>query len=282
MIGFREKLATASQAAQSLLCVGLDPDPRLMAVPDILDFNRAIVDATKDLVCAYKPNLSFFEAQGSAGIIALEATVAHIRDTAPGVIVLGDGKRGDIGSSNTQYAKALFDTWGFDATTVNGYAGVEALQPFLDYADRGVFVWCRSSNEGASELQDQVLGGNGGKRLFEHVAESAVRWDRNDNIGLVVGATYPEDLARVREIAPDMPVLLPGVGAQEGFLRASVLGGIDASGRNLIVASSRSILYASKEPAAFESASRAAADDLRRQINGMLDEAGKPWQPTSI
>lgn len=280
MTGFRQKLAKASQAAQSLICVGLDPDPKLMALPDILDFNRAIVDATKDLVCAYKPNLSFFEAQGSSGIIALEGTVAYIRDTAPHVIVLGDGKRGDIGSSNTQYAKALFDTWGFDAATVNGYAGVEALAPFLDYADRGVFVWCRSSNEGARELQDQVLGGNG-KRLFEHVAESAVRWDRNSNIGLVVGATYPEDLARVREIAPDMPILLPGVGAQEGQLRASVLAGIDPAGRNLIVSSSRGITYASKEPASFERAARAAADGLRQLVNGMLDEAGKPWLPNS-
>ncbi|MCX8214531.1 MAG: orotidine-5'-phosphate decarboxylase [SAR202 cluster bacterium] len=280
MTGFRQKLAKASQAAQSLICVGLDPDPKLMALPDILDFNRAIVDATKDLVCAYKPNLSFFEAQGSSGIIALEGTVAYIRDTAPDVIVLGDGKRGDIGSSNTQYAKALFDTWGFDAATVNGYAGVEALAPFLDYADRGVFVWCRSSNEGARELQDQVLGGNG-KRLFEHVAESAVRWDRNSNIGLVVGATYPEDLARVREIAPDMPILLPGVGAQEGQLRASVLAGIDPAGRNLIVSSSRGITYASKEPASFERAARAAADGLRQLVNGMLDEAGKPWLPNS-
>jgi orotidine-5'-phosphate decarboxylase len=280
MTGFRQKLAKASQAAQSLICVGLDPDPKLMALSDILDFNRAIVDATKDLVCAYKPNLSFFEAQGSSGIIALEGTVAYIRDTAPDVIVLGDGKRGDIGSSNTQYAKALFDTWGFDAATVNGYAGVEALAPFLDYADRGVFVWCRSSNEGARELQGQVLGGNG-KRLFEHVAESAVRWDRNSNIGLVVGATYPEDLARVREIAPDMPILLPGVGAQEGQLRASVLAGIDPAGRNLIVSSSRGITYASKEPASFERAARAAADGLRQLVNGMLDEAGKPWLPNS-
>jgi orotidine-5'-phosphate decarboxylase len=280
MTGFRQKLAQASQAAQSLLCVGLDPDPKLMAIPDILDFNRAIIDATKDLVCAYKPNLSFYEAQGSSGIAALEGTVAHIRDVAPGVIILGDGKRGDIGSSNTQYAKALFDTWGFDAATVNGYAGVEALQPFLDYPDKGIIIWCRSSNEGARELQDQALGGSG-KRLFEHVAESAVQWDRNSNIGLVVGATYPEDLARVREIAPYMPILLPGVGAQEGPLRASVLAGIDPDGRNLIVSSSRGITYASKEPASFESAARAAADDLRQLVNGILDEAGKPWRPNS-
>ena len=280
MAGFRQKLAKASQAAQSLLCVGLDPDPKLMAIPDILDFNRAVVAATKDLVCAYKPNMAFYEAQGSAGIIALEATVAYIRDQAPDVIVLGDGKRGDIGSSNTQYAKALFDTWGVDAATFNGYAGVEALGPFIEYADRGIIIWCRSSNEGARELQDQALGGDG-KRLFEHVAESAVRWDRTSTIGLVVGATYPEDLARVREIAPDMPILLPGVGAQEGQLRASVLAGIDPAGRNLIVSSSRGVTYASKEPAIFERAARAAADDLRQLVNRMLDEAGKPWQQTS-
>jgi len=277
---FRQKLAKASQATQSLLCVGLDPDPKLMAIPDILDFNRAIVDATKDLVCAYKPNMAFYEAQGSAGIIALEATVAYIREQAPDVIVLGDGKRGDIGSSNSQYAKALFDTWGFDAATFNGYAGVEALGPFINYADKGIIIWCRSSNDGARELQDQALGDNG-KQLFEHVAESAVRWDRNSNIGLVVGATYPDDLARVREIAPDMPILLPGVGAQQGQLRDSVLAGIDPAGRNLIVSSSRGITYASKEPATFERAARAAADDLRQLVNTVLDEAGKPWRPIS-
>ena len=212
----------------------------------------------------------------------LEKTVAHIRDKAPGVIVLGDGKRGDISSSNTHYAKALFDTWGFDAATVNGYAGIEALRPFLDYTDRGIFVWCRSSNDGARELQDQVLGGDDGKRLFEHIAESAAHWDRNDNTGLVVGATYPEDIVRVREISPDIPVLLPGVGAQAGNLRASVLAGVDTSGRNLLVASSRNILYASQEPANFETAARTAANNLRQQINQILNEMNKPWQPTSI
>ena len=280
MTSFRQKLAKASQATQSLLCVGLDPDPKFMAIPDILDFNRAIVDATKDLVCAYKPNMAFYEAQGSAGVIALEATVAYIREQAPDVIVLGDGKRGDIGSSNSQYAKALLDTWGFDAATFNGYAGVEALGPFINYADKGIIIWCRSSNDGARELQDQALGDNG-KQLFEHVAESAVRWDRNSNIGLVVGATYPDDLARVREIAPDMPILLPGVGAQQGQLRDSVLAGIDPDGRNLIVSSSRGITYASKEPATFERAARTAADDLRQLVNTILDEAGKPWRPIS-
>ena len=154
---FTQRLAASSRANESLLCVGLDPDPTLMAIPDILRFNRGIVDATKDLVCAYKPNLAFYEAHGSRGIVALEETVAYIRSTAPGVVLLADAKRGDIGSSNAHYARALFDVWGFDAATVNGFAGGDALAPFLDYEEKGVFVWCRSSNEEAARRAAEDL-----------------------------------------------------------------------------------------------------------------------------
>lgn len=278
MSTFVHRLAASCRARESLLCVGLDPDPALMAIPDIVEFNKGIVDATKDLVCAYKPNLAFYEAHGSRGIVALEETVAYIRSVAPRVVLLADAKRGDIGSSNAHYASALFDLWGFDAITVLGYTGGEALEPFLEYEDRGIFVVCRSSNEGAGEFQDlQVSSDGAGRRLFELVAERASAWNRRGNVALVVGATYPDELTTVRAICPDMPILVPGVGAQEGTLRVSVVAGMDALGRNLIVSASRSVLYASRDPANFQQIARGAAEELRRRINRVLEEEGRGW-----
>ena len=275
MPSLRERLRRVSEANRSLLCVGLDPDPALMAVPDVAGFNRAVVDATADLVCAYKPNLAFYEAGGSAGIAALERTVEHIRDRAPDVVLIADAKRGDMASSNVHYARALFETWGFDAATVNGYLGGEALAPFLAYEGRGVFVLCRTSNPGARELQDLRLAS--GRRLFEEVACRAAGWDAGGNVGLVVGATYPDDLAAVRALCPAMPVLLPGVGAQGGDLEASVRAGVDQDGRGLVVSSSRGVIYASRHPGDFADAARTAALDLRRRIDAVLEEIGKPW-----
>ena len=194
---------------------------------------------------------------------------------------MGDAKRGDIGSTNVHHARALFDAWDFDAATVNWYAGGEAMGPLLERADRGLFVLCRSSNEGAAELQDLQVSSNGApRRLFERVAEGALAWNRRGNVGLVVGATYPDDLATVRSICPLMPVLLPGVGAQGGALRASVAAGVDSSGRNLVVSSSRGILYASRDPARFQEAARSAAEELRGKINQALEEEGKGWRAT--
>ncbi len=275
---FSDRLLAASKANESLVCVGLDPDPPLMAIPDVASFNRAIVDATKDLVCAYKPNLAFYEAQGSKGIRALEETVEHIRDTAPGVIVLGDGKRGDIGSTTVKYAQAMFETWGFDAATVNAYAGGDSIEPFLEYADRGIFVLCKTSNAGAAEFQDRVLADDdGGTRLYEEVARRANRWNAQGNVGLVVGATYPRDLVAVRAICPELPILLPGVGTQSGDLEASVVGGTDGAGRRLIVSSSRSIIYASKDPNDFADAARTAVQTLREEVNRILTKEGAGW-----
>ena len=275
MASFRERLRHVSEVNRTLLCVGLDADPASMAVPDVVDFNRAIVDATADLVCAYKPNLAFYEALGSAGIVALERTVAHIRERAPGVVVIADAKRGDMASSSARYARALFETWGFDATTVNGYQGGEALEPFLSYEDKGVFVLCRTSNPGARELQD--LGLASGRRLFEEVACRAAEWNTRGNVGLVVGATYPDDLATVRGLCRNMPVLLPGIGAQGGDLEASVQVGVDEDGRGLIVSSSRGVIYASRDRGDFAAAARKAALELRRRIAAVLDEMGKAW-----
>ena len=278
MVSFIERLRGASAATQSLVCVGLDPDPELMPVSDVLEFNKAIVDATKDLVCAYKPNLPFYEALGLEGLEALKSTISHIRAVAPNAIVLGDGKRGDIGFVNSMYAKALFDVWGFDAATVNAYGGGESLQPFLEYQDRGVFVWCRSSNLGAKEFQDlNVSHGTGMVPFFEWMARRASAWDSNGNVGLVVGATYPDDLKLVRSHCPQMPILIPGVGAQGGDLEASVKLGLGSGAPDILISSSRGIIYASRDRKDFAQSAHKAASDLRERINRYLAEEGRGW-----
>ena len=275
---FVERLRDASAATQSLVCVGLDPDPELMPVSDVLEFNRAIVDATKDLVCAYKPNLPFYEALGLEGLAALRDTVSHIRAVAPDAIVVGDGKRGDIGFVNAMYAKAQFEVWAFDAATVNAYGGGESLQPFLEYPGKGVFIWCRSSNTGAQELQEVGVSNDAGMMpYFEWMASRAASWSSNGNLGLVVGATYPDDLKIVRSHCPDMPILIPGVGAQGGDLEASVKLGLGSGAPNILISSSRSIIYASRERENFAQSAREAASDLRDRINRYLAEVGRAW-----
>lgn len=262
-------------ARRSLLCVGLDPDLDLLPVRDVAAFNAAIVDAVRDVAVAFKPNLSFYEALGSGGIAALERTVEVIRERAPGALIIADAKRGDMGQSNVHYARALFETWGFDAATVHGYLGGEALEPFLSYGDRGVFVLCRTSNPGAREFQDLTLSSGG--RLFEEVALRASEWNTNGNVGLVVGATYPNDLAAVRKLCPDIPVLLPGVGAQGGDLEASVRAGVDRVGRGLLVSVSRGVIYASRDPSSFAEEARQAALGYRTRIDKVLCREGMGW-----
>ena len=274
---FLQKLQVSCTAHQSLLCVGLDPDPEKMPIQDVFQFNRAIVDATADLVCAYKPNLAFYEALGIPGLQALQQTVQHIRQSAPGVLIIGDAKRGDVGNTGEAHARALFDTWGFDAATVNPFGGGDTLQPFLDYRDRGVFVWCRSSNPGAGEFQDLALAGEGGARpLYEIIAQRATEWNTGGNVGLVVGATYPRELKQLRDICPAMPILIPGVGAQEGALDEAVRGGTDSAGRLAILSASRQVLYASGGPD-FAEAARREAMALRDRISGVLARDGLGW-----
>jgi orotidine-5'-phosphate decarboxylase len=278
MSGFRERLESISRTNKSLVCIGLDPDPNLMAVPDVAAFNRAIVDATSDLVCAFKPNFPFYEALGIPGLRALEKTVDHIRSVAPDVIVLADGKRGDIGSTNEKYAQALFDTWGFDAATVNAYAGLESLDPFLEYEDKGIIIWCRSSNPGAGDIQDMHIN-DGAEELpmYEWLAGQASERNTRGNVGLVVGATYPEQLSAVRGRAPGLPILIPGIGAQGGALKESLLAGVGSGAPNVLISSSRGITYASRDEADFADAARAAASALRDQINVVLTAEGRPW-----
>ena len=274
MDSFVERLDAAMTRNRSLLCVGLDPWPPSMPIDDIAAFNRTIIDATADLVCAYKPNFAFYEAEGIAGLEALRQTIEAAPD---GVPMLLDAKRGDLGNTAIAYAKAAFEVWGADAVTVNPYQGRDALQPFLDYADRGVFILTRTSNPGSAEFQDLRVRSPAGERpLYEEVAGQACAWNDNGNVGLVVGATVPEELARVRSIAGSMPVLVPGVGAQGGDLEASVRNGTDANGRRALISASRSVLYASSGRD-FADAARAEALRLRDAINAELDRMEKGW-----
>ena len=277
MTNFLDRLDQSCEANRSLLCVGLDVDPERMPVADPLEFNRAIVDATSGLVCAYKPNLAFYEALGLPGLKALEGTVEYIRRNAPLAVIIGDAKRGDIGASGAAYARAMFQVWDFDIVTVNAWGGHDTIAPFLEDLDRGVFIWCRGSNPGSADLQDLTVDGpEGVGPLYSHLARAAVSWNDKSNVGLVMGATNPQQLADVRRICPDMPLLIPGVGAQGGDLEEAVRLGTDERGRRALINSSRGIIYASSGPDFAQVAAREAVG-LRDSINRILESEGKGW-----
>jgi len=268
MSGFVEQLARAWDRSDSLACVGLDPEierfpRRIAAEPSpIFQFNKAVIDATADLVCAYKPQFAHYAAYEAED--QLERTIEYIHKTHPGVPVILDAKRGDVGDTAERYAIEAFERYGADAVTVNPYLGGDALEPFLRHADKGVVILCRTSNPGARDLQDCVIGQ---RKLYQVVAElAAQRWNSRGNCLLVVGATYPRELAEVRALVGDMPLLVPGVGAQGGDVAQAVQNGQTAQGTGLIVSSSRGILYASAGED-FASAARAATQQLRGQIN---------------
>ncbi len=259
----------------SLVCVGLDSDYAQLPASVKQDrtveealyfFNHEIIDATHDLVCAYKPNAAFYEAQGNAGLQALIRTVQYIHEAYPHIPVILDAKRADIGSTNLGYVAAAFDIIGADAITVHPYLGREALAPFLARKEKGIIVLAKTSNPGAGEFQDLPVG-NGGEPLYQVVARHVAQtWNANGNCAVVVGATYPEDLRKVRAIIGDMPVLIPGIGAQGGEVAATVQAGKDSRGWGMIISASRSILFASKERD-FAEAARRATEQLRTEIN---------------
>jgi orotidine-5'-phosphate decarboxylase len=255
-MSFREKLAHAAETNRTLLCVGLDPDPARVPGEQTAGFLSAVVEATNDLVCAYKPNLAFYEQLGEAGYAALRAVMKSVPKHIP---IIADAKRGDVAHTAEAYARAIFDELGFDAVTVNPYLGGDAVAPFIDRADRGVLIVCRTSNPGARDLQDLPAQYEGKTRpLYQVVAELAKRWDRHGNVGLVVGATYPDEMRALRSMCPEMPFLVPGVGAQEGELERSVRAGLDARGGGMIINASRAVLYGADGPNTPDAARRAA------------------------
>lgn len=264
-MGFFSRLDEAVKKNNSLLCVGLDPDPHLLPPGvSVLDFNKAIIDATSELVCAYKPNLAFYEVEGAKGWEILKQTVDYIPKSIP---VIADAKRGDIGNTAKAYARAIFDGLGASAVTVNPYLGFDAVEPFLNYKDRGVFILCRTSNAGAADFQILKIALDEKEMpLYQAVAKKASEWNTAKNIGLVVGATYPDELKLLRLAYPEMPFLIPGVGAQGGDLKLAVRYGMDKRGAGIIINSARQILYASKGRD-FADAARKAALKLRNEIN---------------
>ena len=265
---FMQSLKAAWQRNDSLVCVGLDPEParfpaHLHGDADaVFGFCAAIVDATADLVCAFKPQIAHFAALGEEE--SLTRLVDHVHRKHPGVPVILDAKRGDIGSTAKHYAEEAFDRYGADAVTLNPYLGRDSVQPFLDRADKGAIILCRTSNPGGADFQGLDCGG---QPLYLRVAETIARdWNANGNCALVAGATFPDELRAVRAVVGDMPLLVPGVGAQGGNVAAVLAAGATREGTGLIVSSSRAILY-SGNGADFADAARRAAGDLRNEIN---------------
>lgn len=263
---FQQKLRAAALANNSLLCVGLDPDPALMAIDDIVAFNREIIEATRDLVCCYKPQIAFFEALGAAGYAALAQTMDDIPVDIP---VLGDVKRGDVPNTDEAYARAMYDVWGFDAVTVSPYVGFDSIEPFLKEG-KTAFVLCRTSNPRAGDFQDLLVGVEQ-RPLYIEVAARAAEWDDGGNIGLVVGATYPEEAQAIRRVAPGLTILVPGLGPQGGELEAAVRANLDRKGGGAIFNASRAVLYASSGRD-FAVAARVKAEELRAAINAVRDD----------
>jgi orotidine-5'-phosphate decarboxylase len=270
-MNFMHSLNTAWRERNSLLCVGLDPDPEkfpahLQGRPDaIFEFCKGIVDATADLVCCFKPQIAYFAAHRAED--PLEALIDHIHARHPGTPVILDAKRGDIGSTAEQYAVEAFERFKADAITVNPYMGRDSVEPYLAHSDKGVILLCRTSNPGGSDLQFLEVNGYGGKKLYEHVAQLvAQEWNASGQCALVVGATFPAEIARVRELTGDMPLLVPGIGAQGGDIEATVHAGRDRNGTGLMINSSRAILYAGKGED-YADAARLAAQQTRDAIN---------------
>jgi orotidine-5'-phosphate decarboxylase len=266
-VAFVDKLIGAISSRQSRLCIGLDPELNRLpegverSVSGVIRFNREIIVATSDLVCAYKPNFAFYEALGERGLAALRETRSAIPSD---VLVIGDAKRGDIGNTARAYASAIFDWFGFDAVTVNPYLGEDSIEPFRAYTDRGVFVVCRTSNPGAQELQNLRVSYAGTERmLYEVVALRAREWNARGNVGLVVGATAPAELECVRALAPELPLLIPAVGAQGGDVAAAARAHRDHA--PAVVSASRSILFASSGRD-FADVARSRAIELRDSL----------------
>ena len=272
-MSYLEKLRMIQEKNNSWLCVGLDPDPARLRVDvlkqdePVLPFNRVIIEATADLVCAYKPNLGFYLMWGAAGVIALERTIASIPDEIP---VILDCKAGDIGNTQAAWAMGLFDEWAVDAVTVNPFIGEDAVLPMIgERPDNAVYILARTSNPSAALFQGDLAGGEG---LSAEVLRRSQKWQTAGHKGYVIGATYPEELAVARELAPQANFLIPGIGAQGGSLESAVRYGADEVA-GPVISASRSILYADMS-SDYASAARQAADKVRHQINDLRQKRG--------
>lgn len=271
-MSFVEKLRAAWVNQRSLVCVGLDPDPDRFPLSverdaaGALEFSKTVVDATADLVCAYKPQFAHWAALEAEA--ELRELIAYIHTEHSDIPVILDAKRGDIGSTANRYAQEAFDRYEADAVTLNPYMGGDTLTPFTSRANRGAVILCRTSNRGGADLQDLKL--DSGQPLFLHVAELvAGQWNQFGNCMLVVGATVPEQLAAVRQVVGDMPILVPGIGAQGGDLESALRAGLTADDTGLVINSSRGILYAGGDQPGYAKAVRRAAHELREQINAL-------------
>ena len=272
-MNFLEKLINASRQQDSLLCVGLDPElerfpAELQAMPvasAIVRFCHSIIEATAPYVSAYKPSLAFFEVLGPIGMQIFQEVLNAIPTDIP---IIADAKRSDLGNTARNYATALFEVYGCDAATVNPYLGYDSVAPFLAYRDKGSLLLCRTSNPSARDFQDLIVQSEDDQMrpLYEVVARHVQTWNEARNCGLVVGATYPQELRTIRSLSPDLPILIPGVGAQGGNLEASVAAGVDAQGERAIIAVSRAILYAS-HGSDYAIAAAEASRSMRDQIN---------------
>jgi orotidine-5'-phosphate decarboxylase len=260
-MNFNQKLLQRSRSVNSLLCIGLDTD--INKIPDFLqkkdhpvfDFNSGIIKATKNIVCAYKINLAFYESLGKYGWEVLEKTLDQIPND---IIIIADAKRGDIGNTSALYARAFFETLNFDAITVNPFLGFDSIQPFLEFDNKGVFILTLTSNTGSKDFQYLKIDE---KSLYIIVAEKILEWNKKGNCGLVVGATHPEELHKIREIVPDCPILIPGIGAQGGDLESTVKYGCDKNGEMALINLSRAIIYASNKEDYAEAAFNTASEN---------------------
>lgn len=269
---FAQKLDVIIEQNNSLLCVGLDTDyaklpAHLINEPHpIFAFNKEIIDATHDLVCSYKLNAAFYEAHAEEGTKQLHMTIQYLRQTYPQIVTIYDAKRGDIGNTNNGYIQSSFDRFGFDAITLHPYMGQESLQPFLDRPEKGCIILCRTSNPGAAELQDVQVEG---LPLYQYVARRvSENWNTNGNCLLVVGATYPQELAEVRRIVGDMTLLIPGIGKQGGDLEKTLHAGLNSKKKGAIINSSRGIIFASNQED-FAKTAREEAEKLKNEINAL-------------
>lgn len=269
-MNFQKKLDNIVEKNRSLVCVGLDSDyekiPQGLKTKKnpLFIFNKKIIDATYDLVCAYKPNSAFYEGQGENGIRQLKLTCGYLRKKHPSIPIILDAKRADIGNTNCGYIKYVFDFLGVDAITVHPYLGMEAILPFLELEDKGFFILCRTSNKGAGEIQDLKINN---KPLYNIIANKVIKhWNKYNNCMLVIGATYPKELAEIRSFAGDLTFLIPGIGAQGGDIKATIKAGLNSKNSGMIINSSRSIIFASAGWD-FAKKAREKTKELRDEIN---------------